>query len=383
MSALCRTPAMLLTLIVAAGAAATPADAAVAPLWDHPGYDAEDSHHNPRETVINAGSIRSVTQKWQVSLRTSDQSCSGNSTPVLSGGRIIVSDQLGISAYAAATGTFSWRYDWDDPGDSGTPRLAVSGGLVIVAGGDCNSQSDPDGRLIALDAGTGLPRWRQRLGSPVDSVVVDKNVIVISGGSPSDEDVVAAFAVRDGRALWSKDRFLSSEVSADGTLLVRATDGSGAPAGSSAGISIETGAVRWTREGVSWAAQAADPAGERFYVTDRAGLLSAVRVADGTPGWTAAGTENSLVAVDTTRIYRVNGTNVDALSVLDGKRLWTARQGVDGVQPVQAGGLLYAGGAVLDPADGEVAGPDRPGQVIVAGGRIHQVRDAVLRSFGP
>ena len=368
-------------MILALTMAATPAEAAVAPLWDHPGYDAEDSHHNPRETAINAGTVRRLTQKWQAGLRSSDHSCSGYSAPVLAGGRIFVSDQLGVSAYTATTGTPTWRYDWDDPGDSATPRLAVAGALVIVAGGDCNSQSDPDGRLIALDAGTGLPRWRLRLDIPVGSVVVDKGVVVVSGGSPSDADTVAAYAVRDGRALWVKDGSLSSEVSADGTILVRSTDGFGVPAGGSSALTIGTGAVRWSRTGVSWTARAADPSGTRFYVTDQAGSLRTVRVADGVPGWSTAGTE--LLAVDATRVYLVSGRTVEALGVLDGKRVWTARQNVDGVQPVQAGGLLYAGAAVLNAADGTVAGPEHPGRVIVSGGRLHQVRDGILRSFAP
>jgi outer membrane protein assembly factor BamB len=383
-------------VILALVLAATPAEAAVTPLWDHPGYDAEDSHHNPRETVIDAGSIRRLTQKWQAGLRTSDESCSGYSAPVLAHGRIHVSDQLGISTYAADTGALRWRHDWDDPVDSGTPRLAVSDGLVIVAGGDCNSQSDPDGQLIALDAGTGLPRWRLRLDSPVRSVVVDKSVIVTSGGSPSDSDVVAAHAARDGRAIWSREQFLSSGVSADGTILVRATDGSGETTGSSAGIDVRTGTVRWTRPGVTWTAQAADPAARRFYVTDEAGRLTSVRVVDGAPGWSTDGTgplgagpfavdpfAGDLLAVDPDRIYRVSGRTVDAFSVLDGKRLWTVRQDVAGVQPVVAGGLLHAGGAALNPADGATAGPGFPGRVIVAGGRIHQVRDGILRSFAP
>lgn len=382
MLALRRTTAVFLSLALAGAAAPTPATATVAPLWDHPGYDAEDSHHNPRETVINSGKIRQVVKKWQVKLRTSDKSCSGFSGPLLTAGRIHVSDQLGLSAYAADTGKILWRYDWADPSDSETPRLALSDGLVIAAGGDCNSQSDPDGHLLALDARTGLPRWKQRLGSPVNSVVVDKSVIVVSGGSASDTDVVAAYAVRDGRALWSRDNALTSEVSADGTILVRSTDGYGTATGTSSGVAVTDGRNRWTRR-AGWTAQAADPSSGRFYPVDKTGALSAVRVADGSTAWTAAPSTAHLIAVDGNRIYRVAGKTVEALNVSNGKKAWSAQQAVEGSQPVSAGGLLYTGGPVLNPADGKPSGPAYTGRVIVTGGRIHQLDQGVLTTYAP
>ncbi|MFC4067002.1 outer membrane protein assembly factor BamB family protein [Actinoplanes subglobosus] len=351
---------------------------ATTPLWDHPGYDAEDSHHNPGETVITSGKIRHVVTKWQVSLRTSGSSCSGFSDPVLSGGRVYVSDQLGISAYTAATGAVAWRYDWDDPGDSETPRLAVSDGLLIVAGGDCNSQSDPDGQLIALDAGTGLPRWKQRVDIPVYAAVVDKSVLVVSGGSPSDEDAIMAYHVRDGRPAWQKTGYRAGGVSANGTILARATDGTDV----SAAVEITTGTVRWTRK-AAWTAEAASPASDRFLVTGAGGVLSSVRVSDGQLEWSASTFPSSeAIAVDRARVYRVAGRDVEALNVADGKRAWTARQKADGVQPVTAAGLIYAGAAVLNASDGKVAGPDVAGRVIVAGGRIHQVVSGQLRTLG-
>jgi outer membrane protein assembly factor BamB len=352
-----------------------------APLWDHPGYDAEDSHFNPGETVIDSGRIQKIAKKWQVDLRASGESCSGFGGPVLSGGRVYVSDQLGISAHTVATGAVAWRYDWDDPGDSETPRLAVSDGLVIVAGGDCNSQSDPNGQLLALDAGTGLPRWKQWVDIPIYSAVVDKSIVVVSGGSPSDEDAVLAFHVRDGRPAWRKNRYLTSGVSANGTILARATDGSEVAAGTSAAIAITTGGVRWTRN-ADWTAQAATPGSETFLATDKAGTLSSVRVSDGQPGWTTTSGDFTQIAVDRERIYRVSGKDVEAFGVADGKRIWTARQKTDGTQPTTAGGLLYTGAAVLNAANGKSTGSDLTGRVIVAGGRIHQVVTGQLRTLG-
>jgi outer membrane protein assembly factor BamB len=387
--ALGRTTAVLLTLIVAAGAAASPAAAAPAPLWDHPGYDAEDSYYNPAESVINAGSIRKLTKKWSVNLRKHDPSCSGPSAPVISGGRIFATDQMGISGYRVADGKLSWRFDWPDRLDNETPTLAVSDGLVIAANGDCNSQSDPDGQLTALDVATGKTRWTVPMDMPIYYVVVDKGVVVVSGWSQSDEDAVVAYRARDGRELWRKAKFATTGVSANGVLLVHPTDGSGVPAGGTSAIDIGSGSVRWTRAGV-WRAQAASPRADRFYVTDRRSSsdpgkdLAALDVATGATVWTAAGKASEMIAADGRRVFRVVGRTVEALDAASGKRAWQSRLGVaEAVQPVRAGGLLYAGGAVLSAADGKVAGPAFGGRVVVSGGRIYQVLESLLVTYGP
>ncbi|MBG0560860.1 outer membrane protein assembly factor BamB family protein [Actinoplanes aureus] len=366
---------VLLSLALAAGPPA-------APLWDHPGYDAEDSHYNPDESAINAGSIGRLSTKWSINLRTSDTSCSGPSAPVLSGGRLFATDQLGISGYTAADGRLEWRFDWDDVMDNDIPVLAVSDGLLIAANGDCNSQSDPNGQLTALDVATGKPRWSLPMDMPINAVVVDKGTVVVSGSSPSDEDAVVAYRVRDGRLLWRKPNHATTGVCADGILLVHRTDGFGVHAGEIAGVDIGTGTNRWTSSG-GWKARAASPRADRFYVTNAIGSLAALDTATGALRWTANGKASELIAADGRRVYRADGRAVEALHAGTGKRLWTTRLSTDAVQPVRAGGLLYAGSTVLNAADGTVAGPAYPGHLVVTGGRLYQVSGSVLRAYAP
>lgn len=226
-----RTHALVLSLAIAAaaGAAASPATAAPAPGWEHPGFDAEDSHYNPAESVINAGSVERLVKKWSMPLRDAPESCSGWSPPLVSGGRVIVNDKLGISAYDAGSGAVRWHFDWDQPDDNTTPILGVGGGLLIAANGDCNSQSDPDGQLVALDLADGKVRWKLSVDAPVRSAVVDRGVVVISGWSPSDEEVVAGFRASDGKPLWDKPGWSTSGVSANGVILMRKTTDPGRP----------------------------------------------------------------------------------------------------------------------------------------------------------
>ncbi|MEU4419029.1 PQQ-binding-like beta-propeller repeat protein [Actinoplanes sp. NPDC024001] len=348
-----------------------------APLWDHPGYDAEDSHFNPAETVINAGSVGRLATKWQVKLRTADASCSGPSAPVLSGDRLVTTDMLGISAYSPADGSVRWRYDWDDRLDNDTPALAVADGLVIAANGGCNSQSDPDGKLTALDLANGQPRWTLPMDMPIGSVVVDKGIVAISGSSPSDEDAVVAHRVRDGKLLWRKPNHGTTGVSADGVLLIHATDGFGVPTGPTTAVDISTGVTRWSRDGI-WKAQAASPRADRFYATDTGSNLGALDAATGAIRWIANGKSSELIAADGQRVYRADGRDVEALHAGTGASLWKTRLTGDAGQPVRAADLLYAGSTVLRAADGGRVGRSYPGRVIVAGGRLYQVNGGVL-----
>ncbi|BBH65221.1 hypothetical protein ACTI_19060 [Actinoplanes sp. OR16] len=283
---------LVLASILFVAIAPGPATAAT-PSWEHPGFDAEDSYYNPAESVINEGSVGRLTRRWSVPLRDIEASCSGFSRPLVTGGRAVTTDKLGISAYSITDGKPSWKFDWDWPDDNLTPSLAVSDGLLIAANGDCNSQSDPDGQLTALDLATGKARWKIELDTPVRSVVVDKGVVVISGWSPSDEEVVAGYRASDGKALWSKAGWSSSGVSLNGFIMMRKTDGFGVADGGTSAISVLDGSLRWSRL-ENWAAEAAFDG--LFYVTDARGRLLAVDETDGAVLWSVAGPARSPVA---------------------------------------------------------------------------------------
>ncbi|GIF08359.1 PQQ-binding-like beta-propeller repeat protein [Actinoplanes siamensis] len=349
--------------------------------WPHPGFDAEDSHFNPRESVITASTVGRLTPSWSVPLRGIEQSCSGFSAPVLGAGRIFATDRAGVSAYDPGSGAVRWRFTWDDADDNSTPRMAVEGGSLVLANGDCNSMSDPDGRLTVLDP-SGRLRWKLELDNPVDSVLVDKGVVLVSGTSPSDEDRVAAYRVRDGRLLWSKPHHAAAGVSADGLVPLTRTNGYGQPAGETTAVSITTGLARWSRP-VALQALAASPAGDRIYATDPVGALVAVRADSGATLWTAPGKVTPLVATDGPRVYLAAGRMVSARDAASGRRLWSRTLAEKAAQPVVAGGLLYTGGPVLIAATGAPAGPAFPGFTIPTGGHLYQVDGPRLTAYQP
>nr|WP_296067920.1 PQQ-binding-like beta-propeller repeat protein [uncultured Actinoplanes sp.] len=354
-----------------------PPAVAATPGWDHPGYDAEDSYYNPHESAINAGSVGSLRTRWSVSLRRFGETCGGWSAPLAAAGRAVVGDQLGVSAYSLTDGKPAWHFTWPDPGDTSVATMAVSGGTLVAAHGECYSQSDPDGHLVALDLATGKLRWKLDTDTPVDSFVVDKGIVLTSGSSPSDELVTVAYRVADGKPAWTKPLHDASPVSADGhVLLVKDRTTSAAD--------ITTGRLLWTKPAI-WHAESATPAADRFLVTNGA-ALSAINASTGAVTWTVEGKQSPLLATDGRRAYVASGRSVEALDMRTGRRFWSRRLGEEGLQPVRAGGLVYTGGPILNAASGAIVSSPpalAAAKVAVTGGRLLAVKGPALATFTP
>ena len=369
--------ALFVGLLLAPAAAMTPAAATVAPAgWDHAGYDAEDSFYNPGESSVNAGTVTGLTRRWSVALRRDQDACGGPSAPLVAAGTVIVSDERGIASYRAASGRPAWQYDWADPDDTSTPAMAVSGGVLIAASGDCHSMSDPDGSLDALDAATGRERWHVGLPMPPQTFVVDKGFVVVSGSSPSDELETVAYRVADGRVAWRRPGWNATGVSADGRMLLTRDRLTTA-------IDVSTGATLWTRP-AQWVAESASPAGDRFFVSNGT-ALSAVRASDGLLLWTAPNRTPGLIANDGRRVYVAAERAVEALDAGTGRRVWWRQIPGPSVQPTRAGGLLYTGGPVLSAATGAVVTPGAAfaGARVITGGRLYAVNGNTMAGFTP
>jgi outer membrane protein assembly factor BamB len=368
--ALVRTSAV--ALVLAVGTAATPVGAAPPPLWDHVGYDAEDSWFNPRETVITATTVGRLAPQWSVRLRSAD-TCSSYSGPIVAGGRVFVGDLAGITAYNAADGARQWSYDWNGSIEGGTPRMAVADGLLVVGYNDCMSVSDPNPVLVALDVRDGKRRWSAN--SPlVGSMVVDKGAVLVSGTDVSGDSETVSYRTSDGRELWKASGRRVGGSSANGVVAGFAADGSQS-------FDIVTGAVRWTVKR-HLATTAASPAGDVFYGADDKERLVAVSAKDGAVRWTAPGPTES-IAADGTRVYRSDGEAIAALDARTGKQVWRRDLPRYGGQPVVAGGVVYAGGVALDATRGTVLAGTPPlgGDLVVTGGVLYQSNEGSLTAY--
>ncbi|WP_306211697.1 outer membrane protein assembly factor BamB family protein [Actinoplanes sp. RD1] len=373
-----------LTLIGAATSGAA-ADAASAGAWAQPGYGPGQTYYNPGETTINATTMGKVADRFTTDLpEAAGESCTRPAPPLVSGGRVFVADTTGIGAYAAGTGKPLWQHTWQNPEDKSTPYLAVSNGLLLAGTSGCQSASDPNGTVRALDVTNGRQRWAQEFDTPVDSLVVDRSVVAVGGESESDLPTVRGLDVTTGRLRWTLPRFTSPGVASQGRLLLTRTT-----AAQMVAVNVTTGKALWTRP-QKWQAEMATA--DRFFVTNGAGTLISLNAVNGASQWTApkAAGRN---ATDGRRIYHPTGRTVEAFDVTTGKRVWWRTFLGDVGQPVRAGGLVYAAVqgrtvGVMNAANGQpiattwTSGLASTNRVTVAAGHIYTVAGNTLTGSG-
>jgi PQQ-dependent dehydrogenase (methanol/ethanol family) len=133
-------------------------------------------------------------------------------TPLVANGTIyVITNWSLVFAVDARTGKQRWR--WDPEVNQLAVRskiccgvvnrgLAIYNGLVIAPA--------IDGRLVALDADTGRPRWEARVGYPQDHYTVTmapriakgKVIVGASGGDRPTRGFFVAFDAMTGREAW-------------------------------------------------------------------------------------------------------------------------------------------------------------------------------------
>jgi outer membrane protein assembly factor BamB len=360
----------------AAGAVATT-------TWRTDGYGPGNTGYNPIETTISADTVGTLAQRWSVISPIVRDSCSRQSPPVVANNKIYLTDQGGIAAYDAATGARVWSHRFTTPADEVTPRLTVVGTRLIAALNSCVSVSDPDGDLMSFDANTGAQQWRVSRDAPMTTLVVDKDVVVVSGQDVGDP-AVTAYRITDGAQLWTQTATLPRPVSANGRLLLSRYEAAGSDL-----VDIRTGAVIWSSP-TSWTVLAAGPAGGPLFAAGPAGELARINVETGAVGWTQAGAAGQ-VSTDGARLYVAQGTQIIARDAATGGELWRHVYTVQLGKPVVAAGVLYvtASGArvhVLNPATGAVLDESAPyegvvGHPVVVNGRLYVTTGRLLDAY--
>lgn len=232
----------------------------------------------------------------------------------------------------AAGAVVRWRYQAD-----GTVRSspAVTGRLVYVG---------TAGALLALDRADGTVRWRYDAGSPLpSSPAVADGVVVIGARDGSIHAVDAATGARRWstppvKALplpWGKegwDYWVSSPVVVGDTVLM------GTPDGRLTAFDLESGDVRWSADLGARTRSSPAVADGIVYIGDDAGIVHAVRLADGREvwrhetigaglssaesGWDPVSLQASPAVADGRVFIGSRDGGVYALDARTGKRLW-------------------------------------------------------------
>lgn len=328
--------------------------------------------------------------------------------PVVAGGRVFTLDARATVTALSTGGATLWRQEVvpaaDARADASGGGLSTDGATVYVSTGY--------GRLMALDAATGAPRWTQDLEAPGASsptVLGDLVLLVARDGR------AWALEALSGRVRWTAQSIPSaanyaggSGVAAQGDLVVLPF-----PSGEVVGSFPQGGLRRWStivagaRAGSAAAYAATDIGGDPVlaggivYVGNVSGRTAALDAATGETLWTAPEGAVSPVVAVADSVFLVNDVgDLLRLDALTGATIWRValpeverRRGVSAhYGPVLAGGrlLVASSDGVLrqfDPASGtslaDLALPAGAASApVVAGGVLYVVtEDGRLNAF--
>ena len=176
--------------------------------WLMYGRDYSEQRYSPLKQ-INADNASRLGLAWYADL--SERGGSYETTPVVVDGRIFVTSPWSkVYAFDARTGKRLWKYDPQVPGDY---AVKLCCGIVNRGVGVWKNKviwGTLDGRLVAVDAGTGKKVWEVQATDPAkwQSItgaprIADGRIFIGEAGSEFEQrGYLAAYDADNGKELW-------------------------------------------------------------------------------------------------------------------------------------------------------------------------------------
>jgi quinohemoprotein ethanol dehydrogenase len=175
--------------------------------WLSYGRTYDEQRFSPLDQ-INTGNVGELGLAWSADL---DTARGQEATPLVIDGKIYVTTAWSkVKAYDATTGKPLWDYDPKVPGETGVKACCDVVNRGLAAWGNMLFLGTLDGRLIALDRGTGREIWSKVTVDQDKSYtitgaprVIDGMVIIGNGGAEFGvRGYVAAYDAATGKQLW-------------------------------------------------------------------------------------------------------------------------------------------------------------------------------------
>lgn len=353
--------------------------------WAQGGYDATGSYYNPNESILNSSTLSKAKLRWKAAIPSS--TCSTDKGPLVHGRNVFLFSGDRVRALDAATGVERWRSAISFL-DRFVGAVAVVDGIIVLGSSSCHGEG-PAGRIDGVSAVTGKLVWSYSDEFSLNRVVADRGVVL---GADADRGAMVAVDARTGAKLWERRpsdgsarySFTWESRTAGGRVLVWRSPSPGTPASDSTdteALDISTGATLW-RSSYTWDAVAASPAGDKLFVQDvRSSLLRGLDAGTGRILWTIEDPWANQFAADERSLYASSWTKILRIDAKTGKVMWTRDTKRDVGQPLRAGGLLYVPRVkallVLNPATGVA----RTAPTVLAGGKYIPVAIAGGRLY--
>lgn len=175
--------------------------------WLSYGRTYDEQRYSPLDQ-INPGNIGELGLAWSADM---DTARGQEATPLVIDGKIYITTAWSkVKAYDAATGKPLWDYDPKVPGETGVKACCDVVNRGLAAWGNMLFLGTLDGRLVALDRGTGREIWSKVTVDQAKSYtitgaprVIDGMVIIGNGGAEFGvRGFVAAYDAATGKQLW-------------------------------------------------------------------------------------------------------------------------------------------------------------------------------------
>ena len=175
--------------------------------WLSYGRTYDEQRFSPLDQ-INTGNVGELGLAWYADL---DTARGQEATPLVIDGKIYVTTAWSkVKAFDASTGKPLWDYDPKVPGETGVKACCDVVNRGLAAWGNMLFLGTLDGRLIALDRGTGREIWSKVTVDQDKSYtitgaprVIDGMVIIGNGGAEFGvRGFVAAYDAATGKQLW-------------------------------------------------------------------------------------------------------------------------------------------------------------------------------------
>lgn len=355
--------ALAAATVVAAPQAVAKATPASSP-WSQTDGTAGRARANLTETTLSTSTVKHVIRLRNLASPEPTNNCDGGvpRSPVLAGGVVYDMASGWVNAYDAADGLLLWQQDFDPADDPSSETLlttlVVADGKVLVGGDYCDSSSDPNGFVFALDAVTGDQVWRSS-GSygALDYFVVSGNEVVATGASLGSGAVITAYDLSSGTADWIQ----SGDSSCDPSPAIVVRDVVVTPlcpfpdsVPELAGFDLMTGAPLWQHDGL-WSVYAGSDHSTHghVYVRPDGGAITDINAATGATRFTLTDA-TQVLAVDDSSVYAGCGSGtVCAYDEATGTKVWQVAD--VSTLAAEANGVLYlADGKALRASSGKL-----------------------------
>ena len=175
--------------------------------WLSYGRTYDEQRYSPLDQ-INPGNIGELGLAWSADM---DTARGQEATPLVIDGKIYVTTAWSkVKAFDASNGKPLWDYDPKVPGETGVKACCDVVNRGLAAWGNMLFLGTLDGRLVALDRGTGREIWSKVTVDQTKSYtitgaprVIDGMVIIGNGGAEFGvRGYITAYDAATGKQLW-------------------------------------------------------------------------------------------------------------------------------------------------------------------------------------